>query len=206
MYASEIISVLQSPEFQKLREIGGHRVYHLEGDALTHTMRVALFAAEEFGANSFEVLLALLHDVGKIYSSVYNGPNDWTYPGHAKAGAENLDKFLPVSHPDFSKVQWYIANHIKPLFWRGKNIGEEIAKLQVPEGCSIITLLDLVICDVLGSKSVEPQDELLRFLAEEVYSRKRAIDRASEFGLEYEVLQNLNAGDSPEVALREWDL
>jgi len=206
MYASEIISVLQSPEFQKLREIGGHRVYHLEGDALTHTMRVALFAAEEFGATSFDVLLALLHDVGKIYSSVCHGPNDWTYPGHAKAGADNLDKFLPTSHPDFSKVQWYIANHIKPLFWRGKDIGEEIAKLQVPEGCSIITLLDLVICDVLGSKSVEPQDELLRFLADEVYLRKRAIDRASEFGLEYEVLQNLNAGDSPEVALREWDL
>ena len=51
----------------------------------------------------------------KIYSSVCHGPNDWTYPGHAKAGADNLDKFLPTSHPDFSKVQWYIANHIKPI-------------------------------------------------------------------------------------------
>jgi hypothetical protein len=205
-YLSEITRVLQLPEFQKLREIGGHKVYHLEGDAYTHTMLVMLHAIESFGIESLMVLVALLHDVGKIYISVCNGPGDWSYPNHARAGAENLDKFLPISHPEFSKVQWYIANHIKPLFWRGKDLGEAIANMNVPEGCSIVALAELAICDVKGSKSVEPQSELLNFLQDFVSSRKEAMTLAAKYGLQNEVLTQLNRGDSPTEALREWDL
>jgi hypothetical protein len=202
----QLSNVLQLPEFQKLREIGGHKVYHLEGDAYTHTMLVVLHAIELFGIESPMVLVALLHDVGKIYTSVCNGPGDWSYPNHARAGAENLDKFLPTSHPEFFKVQWYIANHIKPLFWRGKDLGEAISNMNVPEGCSIVALAELAICDVKGSKSVEPQSELLNFLQDFVSSRKEALTLAAKYGLQNEVLTQLNRGDSPTEALREWDL
>ena len=203
-YSSEITAVLQLPEFQKLREVGGHKVYHLEGDAQTHTMLVMLEAIKLFGIDSLMVLVALLHDVGKIYSSVCNGPGDWSYPNHARAGAENLDKFLPPSHPQFLVVQWYIANHIKPLFWRGKDLRSAIQAMNVPTGASIVDLAKLAICDVLGSKSVEPQNELLSFLWEFVASREAALSEASKYGLEFEVLQQLNRGDSPAEALQEW--
>ena len=203
---SEILNVLQLPEFQKLREIGGHKVYHLEGDAYTHTMLVMLQAIKLFGIDSPMVLVAELHDIGKIYSSVCNGPGDWKYPNHAKIGAENLDKFLPTSYPEFFSVQWYIANHIKPLFWRGKDLKIVISSMQVPEGCSIVALAELAICDILGSKSVEPQDELLNFLQDFVSSRKEALNIAAQYGLQYEVLKQLNQGDTPTEALKEWDL
>ena len=169
-------------------------------------MLVMLQAIKLFGIDSPIVLAALLHDIGKIYSSVCNGPGDWKYPNHAKIGAENLDKFLPTSHPEFFKVQWYIANHIKPLFWRGKDLGEAISSINVPEGCSIVALAELAICDILGSKSVEPQDELLNFLQDFVSSRKEALNIAAQYGLQYEVLKQLNQGDTPTEALKEWDL
>lgn len=205
-YLPEISYVLQLPEFQRLREIGGHKVYHLEGDAMVHTMLVVMHAINRFGFGSMMVLVALLHDIGKIYSSIEHGPGDWTYPNHARMGAISLEKFLPTSHPDFLKVQWYIANHIKPLFWRGKNLSDEIAMLDVPEGCSVIDLAELAICDIKGSQSVEPQDDLLEFLQEFVSSRKAALQVAAEHGLEVEVLTQINRGDSPAEALREWDL
>lgn len=205
-FLPEILQVLQLPEFQKLREIGGHKVYHLEGDAYTHTMMVMLHAIKRFGICSPMVLIALLHDVGKIYTSVENGPGDWSYPYHATAGAANLGKFIPTTHPQFSAIQWYIANHIKPLFWRGKDLREEIAKMQVPAECSIIDLAELAICDILGSVSVEPQTDLINFLQEFVSSRKSALVTAVQYGLQYEVSTQINRGVDPTEALREWDL
>ena len=169
-------------------------------------MLVMLQAIKLFGIDSPMVLVAELHDIGKIYSSICHGPGDWSYPNHAKIGAENLDKFLPTSHPEFFSVQWYIANHIKPLFWRGKDLKIVISSMQVPEGCSIVALAELAICDILGSKSVEPQDELLNFLQDFVSSRKEALKVATQYGLQYEVLKQLNQGDTPTEALKEWDL
>jgi hypothetical protein len=78
--------------------------------------------------------------------------------------------------------------------------------LDVPEGCSVIDLAELAICDIKGSQSVEPQDDLLEFLQEFVSSRKAALQVAAEHGLEVEVLTQINRGDSPAEALREWDL
>ena len=163
-YESEIASVLTNPEFLKLKSIGGHKVYHLEGDALTHTMMVAQNGARMFGENSLMHLVCLLHDIGKIYTSVCNGPDDWSYPNHARGGAENLARFLPEDHPDFFKIRWYIANHIKPLFWRDNDAARKCFALCVPDGCSVENLAKLAICDVEGSVSVEPQTELIAFL------------------------------------------
>lgn len=37
-------------------------------------------------------------------------------------------------------------------------------------------------------------------------TEKEALATARKYGLEYEVQQRLNAGDTPEEALREWDI
>jgi hypothetical protein len=163
-------------------------------------------AIQRFGLDSEMVIVALLHDVGKIYTGIEHGPNDWNYPNHAKVGAAKLGNFLPLDYPQFSAIQWYIANHIKPLFWRDKDLREEIAKLQVPEGCSVIALAELAICDIQGSISVTPQTELLEFLQDFVSSRKGALSAACTNGLYDEVLAEINHGATPTEALREWDL
>lgn len=206
MFKDLFLRVQHLPEFQKLREIGGHKVYHLEGDALEHTEIVCEYGRHMFGEYSLMHLVCLLHDIGKIYTSVCHGPNDWTYPNHAKAGAENLHKFIPADLPEFPIIQWYIANHIKPLFWQGKDLQEAIKTLNVPEGCSIIALAQLAICDVEGSCAVEPQTQLIEFLEDFVSSRMTAVFEASKHGLENEVMYLINQGVSPQEALREWDL
>jgi len=69
-----------------------------------------------------------------------------------------------------------------------------------------VALAELAICDILGSLSIEPQVELLTFLQDFVSSRKAALDVAAQYGLQYEVLKQLNQGDTPTEALKEWDL
>lgn len=197
-------SVENSAEFNKLANIGGHKVYHLEGSALKHSFMVLDEARQLMPEDEEMQLVALLHDVGKIYTSVCNGPDDWTYPGHAKAGAENLGKFIPESLPEYKEIKWYIANHIKPLFWRGKDLRKEISAMNCPEGCSVVKLAKLTICDILGSVSVEPQVELLQFLEQFVAQREYAIEEASKFGLEEEVSYLINRGFDPDEALDEW--
>lgn len=143
--------VLNTPEFKKLKTIGGHKVYHLEGNAYDHTMLVWEAAKKMFGEGHFMTLVALLHDIGKIYTSVCNGPGDWTYPNHAKGGAENLDKFLDRDEdPElFDAVQWYLANHIKPLFWKPGKIDFSRG---VNDLCKAGWLRDLALCDIAGSE------------------------------------------------------
>lgn len=204
-YQSLVNSIVNSVEFNKLSKIGKHKVFHQEGNALQHSLLVAEEALIEFHNDYTMQLVALLHDIGKIYSSVQNGPDDWIYPGHAKAGAENLDKFIPESLPEYKEIEWYIANHIKPLYWRGRNLKEEISSLNCPEECSVIKLAQLAICDIQGSVATVSQDELLAFLYKFVAERKFALEEASKQGLEYEVLTLINQGYSADEALDEWD-
>ena len=209
MYEKFMDSVVNSAEFQKLSKIGGHKVYHLEGDALKHSLMVVEEAKKMFPNDYKMWLVALLHDIGKIYTSVCNGPDDWSYPNHAKAGAEHLAEFIPENHPDYKAIEWYIANHIKPLFWRGKKdktLRREIFLLNCPEGCSIVKLAKLAICDIQGSRASVSQDELLAFLYKFVEEREFAIEEAHSQGLEFEVETYINCGLSPDEALEEWDL
>ena len=169
-YQSLIDQVSQSEEFQKLSKIGGHKVYHLEGNALQHTQLVVSAAERRFGKGHFMVLVALLHDIGKIYTSVCNGPDDWSYPHHSDGGAKRLSNFISEDMPEFKAIQWYIFNHIRPLFWMGKDMNTEIELIlkSVPEDgksyCNISWLRDLALCDLEGSKSVKPQTQLIEFL------------------------------------------
>lgn len=162
--------ILANPEFQRLGEIGGHKVYHLEGSALVHTMMVYDEAVKMWGEGHMMTRIALLHDIGKIYTSIRHGDGDWEYPDHAQCGSFRgiLCKFISEQDDEFREVQWYIANHIKPLFWRGRVLEDEWAKVMrsAPSGrCTVENLVRLALCDVRGSVSVEPQTELIDFLS-----------------------------------------
>lgn len=102
-------------------------------------------------------ITALLHDVGKIYTSVREGKHNWKYPNHAKAGGENLHKFIPKDYPHFEEIRWYIQNHIKPLFWKSVEDAQKVAK-DMPEGCTIQNLAKLALCDLQGSHAVKEVD------------------------------------------------
>ena len=206
LYERFMDSIVNSVEFQKLSKIGGHKVYHLEGDALKHSLMVVEEAKKMFPTNYEMWIVALLHDVGKIYTSVCNGPDDWSYPNHAAVGAQHVQEFLPQLSPiKPSKVEWYVANHIKPLFWRGKNLKEELPKLNCPKECSIVNLVKLAICDIQGSVSVVPQTELLAYLYGLVDEWEYALNEASKFGLEGEVEELLKQGYTADEALDECD-
>lgn len=161
--------ILNCEEFQKLRGIGGHKVYHLEGNAYVHTMMVIEEAKKMFPGDGLMVRVAALHDIGKIYTSICNGPDDWSYPDHSIAGSLKgiLAKFISLQDEDFEKIQWYIRNHVKPLFWNAQNFGP-IEMLQVddsaPIGCSLYKLARLAVCDLRGSVSTVDQTELINFL------------------------------------------
>lgn len=155
--------ILNNAEFQKLKRIGGHKVYHLEGDAYTHTLMVIEEAKKMFPDDPLMWKVAALHDIGKIYTSIQNGPDDWCYPDHAECGSFKgiLCKFIPLEDPDFVVIQWYIRNHIKPLFWED---GKMIVLGGVKDRCSVRNLARLAVCDIRGSKSIEDQSRKIEYL------------------------------------------
>lgn len=167
---SEVESLgINFDELSKLNSIGGHKIYHLEDSALIHT-KMVVDVMKRFSSDKFMLKLAWLHDIGKIYTSICHGENDWEYPDHSTCGGFRgiLCKFIPESDPDFKRLQWYISNHIKPLFWKGKFTSfQEIKDKQlryIPDGCSLEVLRDLALCDIRGSISTVDNSELESYL------------------------------------------
>lgn len=140
--------------FTSLQEIGGGKEFHGEGNALIHTLLVYEAAVKEFGEGHEMTLVALLHDIGKINFAdkaeeelSYQKENgDWAYPNHARSGAQHLGLFIKEQDdPElFARVKWYLENHIKPLYWKGKTT-------PMPKGCKLSNLFRLALCDLEGS-------------------------------------------------------
>lgn len=157
--------ILYSKEFLKLQQIGGCRQYHQEGNALIHTFLVYLAAQKMFPSDLMMQCVALLHDIGKIYTGKLKPmtTDDWEYPYHSTVGAQHLFTFIPEDLICFDEMQWYIYNHIKPLFWKQKGFNRSQAEFDVSHyGKGNLTkvevtperfnnLIDLVICDLQGS-------------------------------------------------------
>lgn len=162
--------ILYSKEFLKLQDIGGCYQYHREGNALTHTFLVYLEAQKMFPNNLMMQCVALLHDVGKIYTGRKKPMtviNDWEYPNHSNVGADVLDKFIDPEYTHFKEMQWFIRNHIKPLFWRVKKLTRDQALKTLTEHPSgeitaetFNNLIDLVICDLQGSIPADYSDTI----------------------------------------------
>lgn len=170
------LSEFGKQEFLKLSDVKGCKPYHREGNALTHTFLVFKEMHKICPDNKMMLLTALLHDIGKIETGrPKNGDyNDWEYPNHSGIGAMMLYKFIPREHPNYDVIQWLIFNHIKPLFWRKKGT-IDIAVLP-PDGCekqcTLENLALLALCDIRGSISTEPQNELEDFLETIAYSNE----------------------------------
>lgn len=150
--------ILYSKEFLKLQQIGGCHQYHQEGNALTHTFLVYLAAKRMFPDDLMMQCVALLHDIGKILTGRQKPDGNWEYPNHSNVGAEMLSKFIDPEYTHFKEMQWFIRNHIKPLFWRDKGFTREQAmETLTPHPSGVITkevfadLVMLVICDLKGS-------------------------------------------------------
>lgn len=157
--------VTKFPKLEGLKNIGGHKIYHLEGDALVHTAMVCENAIndEEWFFN-----VCALHDIGKLYTSVCHGENNWTYPNHSTSGALHLSEFVDEEDYFFPVYKWFIENHIKPLFW--KTLEDSKNLTTVPAGyeeyCSVKNIIKLAIYDVNGSiSSIEnpKKEELIQF-------------------------------------------
>lgn len=162
--------------FYGLKNIGGHKLYHLEGDQLTHTKMVWEYA-NKCNYPWWLQDICILHDIGKIFTSVCNGPDDWSYPHHSDGGARNLHLFVDTDIWRFEMYKWFIENHIKPLFWKSledsKNLTPPPAGLK--QYCTIYNLLRLVKADLEGSISAdgntETKDKIDAFI-EEAYNEQ----------------------------------
>jgi hypothetical protein len=146
--------------------VGGHKKYHLEGDALKHTLLVASEAAKRFGSGSLMHLVAILHDVGKIRHHVELPDGSFQYPHHSDGGADELGIFISEDLPEFQEIRWYVYHHIQPLFFP-HDMSREEAKgiVEAPNDEWFDNLVGLVICDLNGSHAIDgPQSEKLAYL------------------------------------------
>lgn len=153
-----VIEIINNPSFLRLKEIGGGKVYHNEGDAYIHSLLVYQESLH-YWQDSDMNLISLLHDIGKVYTGKMKENGDWEYPDHARVGAARLEEFVPAELAAdecfMEKARWYISNHVKPLFWQA-----------TPEAnFRNLNLAKLALCDLAGSWSDKPQNLLTGFLA-----------------------------------------
>lgn len=189
----QILDSLESnQEYQRLKDVPGGDKYHREGSAMVHTAMTVEAAKKEFGEDSFMVLVAALHDVGKIYTARPKDENNYEYPFHAKTGAEDkiLSQFIPQDHPLYKTIQWYVANHMKPMFFIDKD-PEKLANekkfimLYAPSRLATMeNLARLTKCDINGSRSEEPQTRNLEYL-DKLIKEDRMITPKDEKGKYY---------------------
>lgn len=169
----ESLSAFGKQEFVKLADVKGCKPYHTEGNALTHTFLVFREMRKFAPTNGILQKAAFLHDIGKVYT----GRPRKDDPNHSGVGADQVHLFLGNKEPKDNEViyEWLIRNHIKPLFWKKKG---EIDTTSIPEtsfnytkrNCTISNLALLAICDIRGSISTEPQNELEDFLVD-IYAK-----------------------------------
>jgi hypothetical protein len=156
-FETAVTRVIKNTElFYGLKNIGGHKLYHLEGDQLTHTKMVWEYS-KDCNYPGWLQNVCILHDIGKIFTSVCNGPDDWSYPHHSTSGAKNLHLFINEDAWMFEVYKWFIENHIKPLFWKSLDDSKNLTP--PPAGgeqyCTKYNLLRLVKADLEGSISVD---------------------------------------------------
>lgn len=150
-----------SPRIQKeLTPIGGHKVFHREGDSWKHTKRVMfeLSKISSWGAEAGK-LIGLIHDIGKSRGFAVDKDGWFTYPNHSRLGGEMLGEYISPDKPYFPILKWLVSNHIKTLFIKN-NEEKELKNLwdSIPEGFdkneSMVALLELGIADIRGSKPI----------------------------------------------------
>lgn len=148
-----------SPRIQKeLTPIGGHKVFHREGNSWAHTQRVMheLSKISSWGPQAGK-LIGLIHDIGKSRGFAVDKDGWFTYPNHSRLGGEMLEDYISPTKEYFPILKWLVSNHIKTLFIHN-NERKELENLwnSIPEGFdkneAMTALLELGIADIRGSR------------------------------------------------------
>lgn len=157
-YGEKSLNINMAALRKALEPIGGQKRYHNEGNAWMHTLMVLNEGLTTFPENPLMHKVCLLHDIGKAFTSIRKPDGDWEYPDHAQCGSFRgiLCKFLPENDPFFQVIQWYINNHIKPLYWKQKGYSMPPKSYALSQGlyeryCTPELLTKLALCDLAGS-------------------------------------------------------
>lgn len=155
-----------APELHRMRYISaGPDEHHGEGDCWTHTMMVLDEMAEIDLGNHDKMMMALIHDIGKLETS--QNPNTG---GHDKEGveyAEKLCKRWRLSNEYKEKMKDACKEHMR-IFnvdpeadnaMKESKVIELVKRLDHSKGASQEELIDLCKADNRGREAESPVDE-----------------------------------------------
>lgn len=148
------------PEVSELVGVDQPVKFHPEGDAFVHTL---LVVSSLHNPSEELAWAALLHDIGKKSTSVYDQKKDRiTFNGHDKAGAELADSVLRrLKFPGktVNNIVWLIENHMKAhKFFELGDVKMSVL-LRNP---MFDALLDLAVADGKASAGHEDESQKIR--------------------------------------------
>lgn len=152
-----------SPYINLLKNRGYHSVWHLEGNAWTHTKNVVeemdkLYPFTNFDKNDNEkikirkitILSALFHDFGKAMCGFQKEDGNWSFPSH-EYESEKIVRKLLWDNVLREEICYMVKNHMIPLeILNTNNKNFNIIKLSYGK-CNINMLVDLKLADCRGS-------------------------------------------------------
>lgn len=145
---TKMIDVPQNPEF------------HPEGDVWIHTLSVVDWAARlrhHSKAPETFMMSALLHDIGKIYTTRRNAKGNWSAINHEYVGSYIAKVMLKHRGDDQDAIAWNILNHMRAhdvLKWKDHTLAEFIKRNDTDK---IHELLLLSLADEAG-KGDDPEN------------------------------------------------
>ena len=96
------------PELKQLADVPQDPVYHAEGDVLTHTNMVLECLSMDPDWRTLPPeprtelwIAALLHDIGKMTTTITEPDGRITSPGHSRAGAQ-MARYIIYTHPELT--------------------------------------------------------------------------------------------------------
>jgi poly(A) polymerase len=106
------------PELLDLKDVPQNPVWHPEGDALEHTLRVVA-KLEEGTKDPCVILAGVFHDLGKATQTRMNDEGKLTSLGH-EHDSEDFTREIMLrqkwSNEDIDHVTWLVGNHMKLHF------------------------------------------------------------------------------------------
>ena len=154
------------PEVTALRGVEQPPEYHGEGDAYSHTM-LAMEAVDD-NADPRVFWGALLHDIGKSETTVFEGGR-WRSVGHAEAGAEMVPSVMErIGLPELATdVAWLVRRHLFHFSW---NLDHELRltrnQRKAMEHPLFPLLLKVCMADAEASHGRSSKGDKIRLIAE----------------------------------------
>lgn len=154
------------PEVAALRGVQQPQEYHGEGDGFTHTI-LAMEAVDD-DADPRVFWGALLHDIGKSETTVFEGGR-WRSVGHAEAGAEMVPAIMErLGLPHLAMdVAWLVRRHLFHFSW---NLDYETRltrnQRRVMDHALFPLLLQVCMADADASHGRSSKGDKIRMIAE----------------------------------------